>query len=120
MPKPRDEKYVEQLGLIRRWRWMAKKYRGRARIILDKKGLWAATEALTLDARAFILEQCARDLWRHLQGREVWPESEETKEMRTALDDLKKQMTEMHAEIDLNRQIHAAGREIEEREADDA
>lgn len=118
--KNRDERRVEQLKLIQRWRWMAKKYRGRARIILDKGGLWAATEVLTLDARAWVLEQCARDLWRHMQGREVWPESEEMREMRTAFDSVKKRAEEMHAELDLQRQMHAAGREIEGQEADGA
>lgn len=116
--KNRDEKYVEQLKLIQRWRWMAKKFRGRARIILDKGGLWAAMEVLTLDARAWVLEQCARDLWRHLKGREVWPESKKMQEMRTVFDDLKRKAETLHAEVDLMRQMHAAGREIEGGEND--
>lgn len=116
--KNRDEKYVEQLKIIQRWRWTAKKFRGRARIVLDKGGLWAATEVLTLDAQAYVLERCARDLWRHMQGREVWPESEEMREMRTAFDAVREQVEKMHAELDLNRQVSAVGRELDEREDD--
>ena len=106
MAKQRDPKYVDQLKIIQRWRWTAKKYRGRMGIVLEKEGLRGATEALTLDARAFILEQCARDLWRHLKGREVWPRSPEMAELFKPWEDLQ-------AEVDLQRQMDALERERE-------
>ncbi len=99
MRKQRDEKYVEQLKIIQRWRWTAKKFRGKAGKSLEKRGLWAATEALTLDARAWVLEQCARDLWRHLRGREVWPESPEMREIRESFEDVRARAEKLSGEL---------------------
>ena len=116
MPKKRTPERVGQLELIRRWRWTAQTFRRRAIKILDDQNLWGATEALTLDARAWVLEQCARDLWRHIQGREVWPESAEIREMREALESVQEKFKEVQAETDLRAQMHAVEREIEERD----
>ena len=95
----RTEEMKKGLDLIRRWRWMAKKYRGRGSKILEKRGLWAATEALTLDARAFILEQCARDLYRSLKGREVWKTDPEIEAMRTGFEEVRKQAEKLAKEF---------------------
>ena len=100
--RQRSSERVGRLKIIQRWRWTARKFRQRAAAVVEKRGLWGATEALTLDARAWVLEQCARDLWRHMQGREVWPVSPEMAALIRPLE-------EMQAKVDLQRREWGAG-----------
>lgn len=100
MRKPRSPERVGHLEIIRRWRWAAQKYRQSAQKVLEDHNLWGAKEALTLDARAWMLEQCARDLWRHMQGREIWPESEEMREIRESLEEVQRGVEKVRAGTD--------------------
>jgi len=103
VPKNRDAYRVRALEVIRSWRGVARHYRDRGAASLKRDGLWGATAALTFDARAFVMEQCARDFWRYLQGRPFHTPDPEIKAANDQFREVRKQAGErrtwLHGEV---------------------
>lgn len=98
MPKQRDERYERALRQIRKWRRYARHYRRRAQTLWEKQGLHAATEILTLDARAWTWEQAAREMYRAARGRPD-PVDPEIAEIGRAFAEIRRRAEEMVEEF---------------------